>query len=85
MRHAKDFLADVLVPVEPGGERRSWYESDALPMSARLGERLSEMLILASELQADLQSEEAAELRWIAPEIDQVFDQIDALLQRLAA
>jgi hypothetical protein len=60
-------------------------EWEALPPAARIADRLVEMLIVASEVRAELERKEAAPLAWIVPEIDGVFDQIDRLLQRLAS
>ena len=85
MRHLEDLLPDVLLTLERGIERRHWRGQGALPLSVRISERLADLLILASELHADLGGEEAGALRRIAPEVDQVVARIDALLRRLAA
>jgi hypothetical protein len=78
-------LPDVLLALEAGGERRWCRGQGALPLSVRICEKLADMLIVASELQADLASDEAAALRSIAPEVDEVVARIDALLKQLAA
>ena len=56
----------------------------SLPLSIRISEKLIDMLIAGSELQADLAGDEAGALREIASEVDQVVARVDALLKRLA-
>ncbi|MGZ5441677.1 MAG: hypothetical protein ACXW5U_26025 [Thermoanaerobaculia bacterium] len=57
----------------------------ALPMTVRVADHLVQALVIASEIRADLGCEEAAPLAWVVPEIDDMVDQIDRLLQRLAS
>lgn len=65
--------------------RISLADWEALPLSTRVGERLVDVLILATELRADLENEQAAELAWIVPTVDSVLAEADALLKRLAS
>ena len=85
MRPLRDALTDVLLAIEPGAQRRCWHGQGSLPLSVRISERLSDMLIAASEVQVDIASDEAGPLREIGPEIDEVVARIDALLKQLAA
>jgi len=85
MRLPRESLADVLLALEPGGERPCWHGQGPLPLSVRISERLGDMLTAASELRVELEREEAAPLAWIVPEIDGVIGRIDNLLQRLAS
>ena len=85
MRPLLDFLPDILMAAEPPGTRRPWHGQGALPLSVRISERLGDMLITASELQADLGSPEAGPLREIASEVDEVGARIETLLKQLAA
>jgi hypothetical protein len=78
-------LTDVVLAVEPGGERVWWLMERSLPLSVRITDRLGDMLIAASEVQADLASDQAGALREIAPEVDEVVARIEALLKQLAA
>lgn len=74
--------------VAPPGDipfRLSSSDWEALPIAARAGERLVDILILAADLRADLDCEEAAQLAWITPTIDGVLAETDALLHRLAS
>lgn len=85
MRDEKDFSRVPTAITALTDDTLSLAEWDALPVSTRIGERVVEILILASEIRAELQHDEAAGLRWIAPDIDAVFHETDALLQRLAS
>ena len=85
MRPRPDFLMDVMMALAPGRERRSWHGQGSLPLSVRITERLTDMLIAACEVQADVASDEAGTLRKLGPEVDEVVARIDALLKRLAA
>jgi hypothetical protein len=58
---------------------------ETLPLATRVCDRLVEILLLASEIRTDLESEGAAPLTWIAPEIERVLEQTDEALQRLAS
>lgn len=85
MRDDKSFSVVSTAGTPPADALLSWVEWQSLPVSTRVCDRLVEILILASEIQADLESDAGRKLRWIAPEVDRVFEEIDALLQRLAA
>lgn len=85
MKAPRGFLPDVLLPLAPGGERRCCHGEGALPLSVRVCERLGDMLIVGSELQAELASHDEGALREIAPQVDDVLARIAALLERLAA
>ena len=85
MRRLEDLLPDALLTLDAGTERRCWHGQGSLPLSVRISERLADMLIVGSELQADLGGDEADALRRIAPEVDQVVARIETLLRQLAA
>lgn len=55
-----------------------------LPMRTRVVDRLTEMLILADELLAEFQTEEANGMLWLEANVQRLFDDIDALIKRLA-
>lgn len=57
---------------------------DALPLTTRVLERLTEMLILADEILAEFHTEEANALLWLEPYIQRVYDDIDISVRRLA-
>jgi hypothetical protein len=84
MRRLEDLLPDVLLVLDRNAERRVWKGQGSLPLSVRISERLADMLIAASELQADLETDEAGPLRAIAPEVDRVVARIETLLRKLA-
>jgi Tfp pilus assembly protein PilN len=54
-------------------------------MSAHIAERLTHMLILTAEIQADLENDAGAAARSLQSDIDHLAERIDALLQRLAS
>jgi hypothetical protein len=85
MRPGRQPLPDVLLASEAGGRRRWCHGQGALPLSVRVCERLGDLLIVASELQADLASDQAGALRELSPAVDEVVARIDALLKQLAA
>jgi hypothetical protein len=60
-------------------------EWHALPLVVRVGDKLVEALIVASEVRAELDGEEGRALAWIVPEIDDMLERIDAALRRLAS
>ena len=60
-------------------------EWQSLPISTRICDRLVEVLILAKEIRAELESEEAAPLMWMAPNIERALKQTGEALQRLAS
>ncbi len=51
----------------------------------RMSDRLVDILVAASEIRAELESEEARPLPWIAAELDDVLARVDELLRRLAS
>jgi hypothetical protein len=84
MREEKSF-PDVGAPAVPSARAvLSWAEWESLPVTARVTDWLVEILVLASELRMELESDEAAQLRWIVPEIDRVCEETDKTLRRLA-
>ena len=85
MRARRASLLEVMRELAPSRERACWHGQGALPLSVRINDKLVEMLIAATEVQADVTSDEAGPLREIAPEIDQVVARIDALIKQLAA
>lgn len=85
MRDDKSFSMVSTASTPPADALLSWVEWQSLPVSTRVCDRLVEILILASEIQAELESEAAAPLMWIAPEIERVLEQTDEALQRLAS
>lgn len=58
---------------------------DRLPLSVRVADRLTHVLVFANELREQLRTSEAAPLQWIAPEIDRVFAEANTLLNRLSS
>lgn len=86
MTHDKDFSGDLTPPTErPVVVPVPLGSFDALSLSVRVADRLAEILVIASELRAELETREAALLKWIAPEIDAVLEETGALLDRLAS
>lgn len=85
MRDEKRFLADVARAGPPAVPMLSRADWEALPLAARVCDRLVEILMLASELRAELEAEEALPLLWMAPEIERVLERTDDALQRLAS
>lgn len=67
------------MPVLPSAD---W---EALPLATRVSDRLVEILILASEIRAELETAAAAPLLWIAPDIERALEQTDEALRRLAS
>lgn len=57
----------------------------SLPLSARISLQLSELLVIASELDVLLGSEEAAAFSWLTPEVEQVVERTTALLDKLSS
>jgi hypothetical protein len=58
---------------------------DSLPVSVRVADRLSEILIVGNALRIDLETEEAAPLRWVIAEIDRVLAKTGDVLNRLVS
>jgi hypothetical protein len=85
MRQTEDPPTTLFLPPEPGGERKRWPGTGTLPMTAHIADRLSRMLVLTAEIQADLKTDAGAPLRWLRCDIDHLAERIDALLQRLAS
>jgi hypothetical protein len=85
MRDDKTFSAASTAGPPPAEAVLSWLEWQWLPVSTRISERLGEILILASEIRAELQSDVAALLTWMVPEIERVVERTDEALQRLAS
>jgi hypothetical protein len=85
MRQTEDPPAALLLPNAYGSERRRWPGTGALPISAHIADRLTRMLILTAEIQADLETDAGAPLRWLQSDIDRLAERLDALLQRLAS
>jgi hypothetical protein len=86
MTHDKDFWGDLMAPTErPVVVAVPLGSFDALPLSVRVADRLAEILVIASELRAELEMREAALLKWIAPDVDTVLEETGALLDRLAS
>ena len=74
--------AQVAAPPVPALSFAEWA---ALPLAMRVSDRLVDILIAASEIQGELQSQEATPLAWISPELDDVLQQVDEVLRRLAS
>lgn len=85
MRPSRESLPDVLLPLEAGGEPRCWFPDGSLPLTVRISGRLADVAILAGEIEADLQSDDGAQLRWIAGDVASVRRAAEELLQRLAS
>jgi hypothetical protein len=82
MREEKSFSDPRTLPARAV---LSWAEWESLPVNARVSDWLVEILVMASELRAELESEHAAQLRWIVPELDRVCEKTDEALQRLSS
>ena len=85
MRDEKTFSAvseSTTLSVEPTLPRAQW---EALPISARVSDRIAEILVLATEIRTELETDQGAPLRWLVPEIEHVVTCADALLRRLAS
>jgi hypothetical protein len=63
----------------------SWEQWETLPISARVSDRIVDILLLASEIRAELETGEATPLRWLVPEIERVIVEADELLRLLAS
>lgn len=71
-----------LLPVETLSH---WPGQTSLPLLVRVADRLADMLIAGSELQADLAQADAGALAAVRSDVDEIVARIDALLQQLAA
>ena len=86
MTPARDPLLDFMRALATGRQHPcTWHGQGALPLLVRINDKLTEILIAASEVQADVTSDAAGSLGDIAPEIEQVMARVDALIQQLAA
>jgi hypothetical protein len=56
----------------------------ALPLTARMSQRLADMLVLLDEISLELETEDSAALRWLEPQIQRLYRQVDTVLGRLA-
>jgi hypothetical protein len=63
----------------------SWLASLSLPLSARISEKLIEILIAGEELRVELDGEAGAPLRWLAPELDRILAEAAAALREYAS
>lgn len=85
MRDDSNFLDRATLAAQLEWRNLSLADWEALPVNARVSDRLVQILILASEVRVDLDSPEAVQLAWVTTEIERVFAETDALLQRLAS
>ena len=72
-----------VAPLSP--VRRSSPVWEALPVSSRVSERLGDVLVLATELRAELEHQDAAPLAWILPVVEGVIASTDTALKRLSS
>ena len=56
---------------------------DNLPPVERVADRLTDLLVGADEILAFLNRSQATSLRWIEPEIRQVYDTVDQLMRKV--
>ena len=70
---------------EQSKPRLSIAQWSSLPMCTQVSSRLCDILLLLDELRADLQCEDAKDLRWMLPTIDRVSAETDLTLRRLAS
>jgi hypothetical protein len=85
MREHKSFSVISAARTLPATAALSWLAWRSLPVSTRVCDQLVEILVVANEIRAVLESEDATPLKWIAPAIDRVVEQTDEALQRLAS
>lgn len=85
MTHERKIFEAPAQSASPAIAILSMAEWAALPLAMRISDRLVDVLVTASELRAELEGEEATPVAWIAPEIDEVLERVDELLQRLAS
>ena len=79
-------MRDAEVSFVSDARRLSLATWEALPVSARIGDRLSDILIAATELRAELQAEGGiTDLACITAVIDDVSAKVEMLLRRLAS
>ena len=85
MRKDPEFPCGVGGPTPPFDALLSLASWAALPVAVRVGERLADVLLALDDIREDLSSTEAADLRWLAAQLDDVGGTIHQLLQRLAS
>lgn len=96
MREHENFFCDLTdhestpsgsvdVPFTPTAPLLSLAARDALPLSVRASEHLADMLLALRDIETDLSTDEAAELRWIAPTIRAVGATVSDTLKLLAS
>jgi hypothetical protein len=85
MRDEKTFSAVSESPTLSAEVTLSRAQWEALPISARVSDRIVEILVLATEIRAELETDHGAPLRWLVPEIERVMTDADELLRRLAS
>jgi hypothetical protein len=56
----------------------------ALPLSVRVLDRLTDAIVLADEILDDLATQQGAAVRSIEADVRRIYDDVDALIARLA-
>lgn len=60
------------------------FDLAALPLPARVLDRLTAVLMLTDELLGEFQTEDANGMLWLEPHIQRVYDDVDRVMKRLA-
>lgn len=60
----------------------SYVELARLPIRARVVDKLTEILIVANDLLAEFQTEEANGILWLESHVQCIYDEVDALMTR---
>jgi hypothetical protein len=60
-----------------------WMASTTLPTRERVCDRLGDVLLGADDVLDLLRTDDAASIRWIAPQIQRVFDEVNETMKKL--
>lgn len=85
MRSHQTFSGSVAARVTSFEALLSPAAWDALPLAARASDRLGDILLALDDINTDLMSAEAADLRWIEPTIRDVDAVVCRVLKTLAS
>ena len=83
--HESTPSGSVDVPVTLTAPLLSLAAKHSLPFSTRASEHLADMLLALHDIETDLSTDEAAELRWIEPTVRAVGTTVSDTLKLLAS
>lgn len=63
---------------------RDCFSLAQMPVHERVLDRLADLLVDADEILGMLDAEDAANMRWVAPRVRSVYDEVNTLMKQLS-